>query len=36
MSVMKRTLCEGLPRLGLDLSETTCDTLCAFGIAVVE
>ena len=36
MSEMKRTLCEGLPRLGLDLSETTCDTLCAFGEAVVE
>ena len=36
MEVMKKTLCEGLPRLGLDLSETTCDTLCAFGAAVVE
>ena len=36
MEVMKKTLCEGLPRLGLDLSEATCDTLCAFGNAVVE
>lgn len=36
MDVMKKTLCEGLPRLGLDLSEATCDTLCAFGAAVVE
>ena len=36
MSEMKRTLCEGLPRLGLDLKEATCDTLCAFGEAVVE
>ena len=36
MEIMKTTLCEGLPRLGLDLSEATCDTLCAFGAAVVE
>ena len=36
MDVMKKTLCEGLPRLGLDLDEATCDTLCAFGAAVVE
>ena len=36
MDVMKKTLCEGLPRLGLDLSEATCDALCAFGAAVVE
>ena len=36
MDVMKKTLCEGLPRLGLDLSEAACDTLCAFGAAVVE
>ena len=36
MELMKKTLCEGLPRLGLDLSEATCDTLCAFGSAVVE
>ena len=36
MDVMKKTLCEGLPRLGLDLDEKTCDTLCAFGAAVVE
>ena len=34
--LMKKTLCEGLPRLGLDLDEKTCDTLCAFGEAVVE
>ena len=36
MEMMKKTLCEGLPRLGLDLSDATCDTLCAFGAAVVE
>ena len=36
MEMMKKTLCEGLPRLGLDLSDATCDTLCAFGNAVVE
>ena len=36
MDVMKKTLCEGLPGLGLALSEATCDTLCAFGAAVVE
>ena len=34
--MMKKTLQEGLPRLGLTLTETTCDTLCAFGAAVVE
>ena len=34
--MMKKTLLEGLPRLGLDLSEQTADTLCAFGAAVVE
>ena len=34
--VMKKTLCEGLPRLGLELDEKTADTLCAFGEAVVE
>ena len=34
--IMKNTLCEGLPRLGLNLDEKTCDTLCAFGAAVVE
>ena len=33
---MKKTLLEGLPRLGLDLNEKTADTLCAFGAAVVE
>ena len=36
MDIMKKTLCEGLPRLGLALSEAACDTLCAFGAAVVE
>ena len=36
MELMKKTLCEGLPRLDLDLDEKTCDTLCAFGAAVVE
>ena len=34
--MMKKTLTEGLPRLGLDLNEKTVDTLCAFGTAVVE
>ena len=33
---MKKTLAGGLPALGLDLSENTQDTLCAFGEAVVE
>ena len=33
---MKKTLSEGLPQLGLALSEQTQDTLCAFGSAVVE
>ena len=36
MEMMKKTLLEGLPRLGLSLSEKTADTLCAFGEAVVE
>ena len=36
MEMMKKTLVEGLPRLGLTLSEQTADTLCAFGEAVVE
>ena len=34
--MMKKTLLEGLPRLGLDFSEQTADILCAFGAAVVE
>ena len=33
---MKKTLADGLPRLGLSLTEQTQDTLCAFGAAVVE
>ena len=33
---MKKTLANGLPRLGLDLREQVQDTLCAFGAAVVE
>ena len=33
---MKKTLSEGLPRLGLQLPEEVQDTLCAFGSAVVE
>lgn len=36
MGVMKKTLCEGLPQLGLELSEQTVDTLCAFGEGVVK
>ena len=34
--IMKKTLCEGLPRLGLELDEKRAVTLCAFGEAVVE
>lgn len=34
--MMKMTLTEGLPRLGLSLNEETKNTLCAFGEAVVE
>ena len=34
--MMKKTLSEGLPRLGLQLPEQVQDTLCAFGSAVVE
>ena len=33
---MKQTLLEGLPQLGLALPSSVCDTLCAFGAAVVE
>ena len=33
---MKETLAKGLPALGLNLSEATRDTLCAFGQAVIE
>ena len=36
MSVMEKTLCEGLPRLGLELKEDRVKTLCRFGEAVVE
>ena len=36
METMKKTLLEGLPRLGLELSQQTADTLCASGEAVVE
>ena len=36
MELMKKTLIEGLPRLGLELPDETADTLCAFGAAVVE
>ena len=34
--MMKQTLTAGLPLLGLDLSEDTRDTLCAFGKAMVK
>lgn len=34
--MMKQTLTAGLPLLGLDLSEDTKDTLCAFGKAMVK
>ncbi len=33
---MKQTLSQGLPQLGLSLSESAQDTLCAFGNAVIE
>ncbi|MBR4864129.1 MAG: 16S rRNA (guanine(527)-N(7))-methyltransferase RsmG [Oscillospiraceae bacterium] len=33
---MKNALQAGLPQLGLDLSDATCDTLCAFGHAVIK
>lgn len=36
MSAMKQTLLEGLPELGLSLSEETADKLCAFGDAVIQ
>ena len=36
MSEMKNTLVSGLPALGLELSEATCDTLCAYGAAMVK
>ena len=34
--MMKQTLSEGLPLLGLNLNDATQDTLCAFGQAVIE
>ena len=36
MDEMKETLTEGLPRLGLSLTEEKIDTLCAFGRAMVK
>lgn len=36
MSQMMEALKQGLPQLGLDLDEGTCQKLCAFGQAVVE
>ena len=36
MTMMKKTLTEGLPKLGLSLSDAVCTQLCAFGEAVVE
>lgn len=36
MELMKKTLKEGLPALGLDLPEETVEKLCAFGAAVVK
>ena len=36
MEIMKKTLTEGLPELGLSLDEATVDKLCAFGAAVVK
>ena len=34
--MMKKTLLSGLPMLGLELSEDTAETLCAFGRAMVK
>ena len=34
--MMKQTLIEGLPKLGLYLEDSVCNQLCAFGEAVVE
>ena len=34
--MMKKTLSAGLPTLGLQLSDETQDTLCAFGKAMVK
>ena len=36
MEIMKSTLREGLPQLGMELPEERIDTLCAFGTAVVK
>lgn len=36
MSKMQETLKQGLPQLGLELDELTCQKLCDFGEAVVE
>ena len=36
MSTMQTALREGLPRLGLELSDAACEKLCAFGHAVIE
>ena len=36
MELMLKTLKEGLPGLGLDLDQETCEKLCAFGAAVVK
>ena len=36
MNEMKETLVSGLPLLGLELSDETCDKLCAFGAAMVK
>ena len=36
MNEMKETLISGLPLLGLELSDETCDKLCAFGAAMVR
>ena len=36
MSLMLKTLKQGLPQLGLELEEETCQKLCAFGQAVID
>ena len=36
MNEMKETLVSGLPLLGLELNDAVCDSLCAFGAAMVK
>ena len=36
MEKMRKSLCEGLPELGISLTDEQIDTLCAFGQAVIK